>query len=420
MKKQFTLLFACLALLISSQAQPSRAKFSEKFQNDPRFEKLQKFIPPKTIPQRKSGDWYEPDTVYLYNTNGSVGLHTFSYENGKCASSIEQYWDQTYLSHKYIHTYNAFNNIKETLVQTWNKSDGEWEDRIKYIYNYSVQKNLIECILQVWEGYWANFNKIYYSYDTQNNVTEILVQWWDFYWENAAKMSYTYDSQNNKTGELVQLWINSGWVIFGKYMYIYDLQNHLIEGQRYKWDYYSEDWKMSDKWIYTYDTQNNMTEELFQSKNELDEWENAAKMSYTYDEHNNANLGMYQEWENNTWKDANGWLDLYYNNMKSMMSYEVNLFKITPTYIKPDINSIEENRVESVIKLYPNPTTGELTINNEQLTMNNIEIFDVYGRKVSSHHHIPTSSHHLINISHLPSGIYIVKMDGVCQKVVKL
>ena len=72
------------------------------------------------------------------------------------------------------------------------------------------------------------------------------------------------------------------------------------------------------------------------------------------------------------------------------------------------------------ITLVPNPTTGELTINNEQLTINNIEIFDIYGRK---HHLITSSSNHQINIAHLPAGIYFVKITtevgGVVKKIIK-
>ena len=70
-------------------------------------------------------------------------------------------------------------------------------------------------------------------------------------------------------------------------------------------------------------------------------------------------------------------------------------------------------------KVFPNPATNEITItnyeleiNNEQLTMNNVEIFDIYGRKISSHHLIPSSSNHLINVAHLPSGIYFIKVTS--------
>jgi len=73
------------------------------------------------------------------------------------------------------------------------------------------------------------------------------------------------------------------------------------------------------------------------------------------------------------------------------------------------------------LKVYPNPTVGQLTINNEQLTINNIEIFDIFGK---THHLITSSSNHLINIAHLPAGVYFVKIYteiGIqTQKIIKL
>ncbi|MCL2435805.1 MAG: T9SS type A sorting domain-containing protein, partial [Lentimicrobiaceae bacterium] len=80
------------------------------------------------------------------------------------------------------------------------------------------------------------------------------------------------------------------------------------------------------------------------------------------------------------------------------------------------------------ITLYPNPTTGELEIRNYELRINSIEVFDVYGRIVSSHHlppHTsnippsPSSSHQKINISHINSGIYFVKITTDSGEVVK-
>ena len=104
------------------------------------------------------------------------------------------------------------------------------------------------------------------------------------------------------------------------------------------------------------------------------------------------------------------------------------------------------------LHIFPNPTTGELTIsiNNEQLTMNNVvEIYDNVGRLVGVEYFRPSQSTHdtwvenvrpsqsthdtwvenvrplqhgngtTINISHLPNGIYFIQINGERVKVVK-
>jgi len=89
-----------------------------------------------------------------------------------------------------------------------------------------------------------------------------------------------------------------------------------------------------------------------------------------------------------------------------------------------DVNSINES--ESAIQIHPNPTTGELRIEIAGQAHNDVqsvEIFDVYGKKVSSNHLIPTSSNHLINISLFPAGIYFLKITTetgiITKKVIK-
>jgi hypothetical protein len=113
----------------------------------------------------------------------------------------------------------------------------------------------------------------------------------------------------------------------------------------------------------------------------------------------------------------------------------VSAYKEAAVWKKFNIVGINVGIVETdnypSLRVYPNPTTGELTIDNGQLTIDNVEIFDVYGRKLSSHHLITSSSNHLIisssihqiNISHLPAGFFFVTAtteNGVfVEKVVK-
>jgi hypothetical protein len=79
---------------------------------------------------------------------------------------------------------------------------------------------------------------------------------------------------------------------------------------------------------------------------------------------------------------------------------------------------INENKYANLI-VYPNPTNGELRITNYEFGITNIEIFDVYGRK----HLTGLPSYGLtvsnLNISHLPAGIYFLRIDETIVKVVK-
>ncbi|MCL2290108.1 MAG: T9SS type A sorting domain-containing protein [Bacteroidetes bacterium] len=81
--------------------------------------------------------------------------------------------------------------------------------------------------------------------------------------------------------------------------------------------------------------------------------------------------------------------------------------------------SIVDFPERSFYYVYPNPTTGQLTIKSEKIKIENIAIFDIYGRKLSFHHLITTSSDYKIDISSYPAGIYFLQINGETMKVVK-
>ena len=120
-----------------------------------------------------------------------------------------------------------------------------------------------------------------------------------------------------------------------------------------------------------------------------------------------------------------------YSNEPSPNGNRVNLgcYGNTAEASKSETTGIKEI-MQNLWTLFPNPTCGELRIDasagsatNGEWRMENVEIFDVYGRKISSHHLITSSSNHLINISHLPAGVYFLKIQTnngvVVRNVVK-
>jgi hypothetical protein len=72
----------------------------------------------------------------------------------------------------------------------------------------------------------------------------------------------------------------------------------------------------------------------------------------------------------------------------------------------------EEEYSGSRIFLSPNPATDELTIENSELKIKEIEIYNVLGEKIYSQQQTTNNKQQTVDISQLPSGIYILKVLG--------
>ena len=85
---------------------------------------------------------------------------------------------------------------------------------------------------------------------------------------------------------------------------------------------------------------------------------------------------------------------------------------------------VPEHQKTVSISVSPNPTTGELQITSYELQVTSIEIFDVFGRKQKAEgRKQKAESVIVLNISHLQSGLYFMKIETengtVVKKIVK-
>lgn len=118
------------------------------------------------------------------------------------------------------------------------------------------------------------------------------------------------------------------------------------------------------------------------------------------------NVGMYEPKH-----DGDG-------EMYHLLCYHVgeNLIYTNPEYNTCDIDEIHENKLEDGISIYPNPANNIVKIlNDNNLTITNIEIIDLTGRIVISVENTTD-----IDISNLPQGQYFVKISGESTIVKKL
>ena len=428
-----------LAGFLSSAAQ-NNFMVQERLQRQNANFESSKFLTPK---KNNSGpDWWEPDTVYCFITTGYIDRFIFKYNShGLLEEDTHQYWGNNSWgndrSNTYTYTYDSNNNV-------FTKATG---NNSLSTYTYDSDNNMLTDLSQNRiDNAWVNSTLRTYTYDSNNNrLTDLFQKWVNNSWENALLFTYTYDSNNNRLTELPQKWQNDSWVNdwFNAHTYTYDSNNNLLT----KLD------ELNYLSTYTYDSNNNVLNKLIQDRSD-NSWSNMGLITYACDFDNNTVTELWQRWINNSWVNTyqylrtydengngtsvefricleEGWqpannlvsgLKLYYNNMQSY--FFGGDYKMTASYVKvSDINTAIPKPVapsELNISIYPNPTTGELRIENCESRIKDIKIFDAIGNKLPL---CREKAEGKIDISHLPAGIYFVQITTekgvVTKKIMK-
>ena len=111
-----------------------------------------------------------------------------------------------------------------------------------------------------------------------------------------------------------------------------------------------------------------------------------------------------------------------------VMDYSYNSARILPRQTFDVLFSgVNTLSMENNIKVYPNPTQGELKIENGELKIGNIEIYDISGRQVLLSSFGEGRGEKSfgggsveVDISHLPAGVYFLRVNGNMVKIVKI
>ena len=78
-----------------------------------------------------------------------------------------------------------------------------------------------------------------------------------------------------------------------------------------------------------------------------------------------------------------------------------------------DIKEVNTNK----INLYPNPSNNQFTLDNGQELIKEVALYDVMGRKVQ--HLTVNAFSTTVNVSDLPNGIYVVKINTASEVIVR-
>ena len=90
-------------------------------------------------------------------------------------------------------------------------------------------------------------------------------------------------------------------------------------------------------------------------------------------------------------------------------------FDLTGVCVLNEKVSIHENMADINIKLYPNPCRNYINIEN--VNTKNILVYNVYGQLIAEY--TATSDSFIINTQTWQRGVYVLKIDGQCCRIVK-
>lgn len=328
-----------------------------------------------------------------------------------------------------LNTYSGV-NLTNSLTQTWTTPPGAWENAILINYTNNPDGTVNQSVTQSWNtgsSSWDNVQRSTFTYNAAKKVLTETSEIWVGMWMNSAKTTNTYDGSGYLINSLRQNWdfIMSNWKNFTQTNYTNNPSGTVNQSIDQTWDV-TNVWVNSERTTYTYtggDKVSIAISEIWTGAN----WQNDTKLTNTYDAGFRITNSLYQEWNTST--------SLWVNNSQSLYSYDIgnNLTQIisqtwstgTSTWTNATRVTFnytlgaEDFELGSKIVLYPNPSSGEITIRANDFPINtNYSISDQTGRSIQKGelNAIETK----LDISGMSGGLYFFKIDKMSKNSIKL
>ncbi|WP_118975844.1 T9SS type A sorting domain-containing protein [Taibaiella koreensis] len=201
----------------------------------------------------------------------------------------------------------------------YDASAGIWNNRNKYLHTFDANDNILTEVHQNWNtaaGTWENYSKRSFTYTTENRLATYVNQLWNTTsgnWDNVAKSVYTYDINGNMTSEIRSVWNTSGgvWNLLSNSIYTYNSNNLRDDFLSQTWNTGSNTWVNSLHWIYSY-TGTNLDFSILQLWNTgAGIWDNYEKDIYTYTVTHKISIDDRQKWIAGSWTNDRRYLYIY-------------------------------------------------------------------------------------------------------------
>lgn len=319
--------------------------------------------------------------------------------NNNLLSESQLFWDPSSskwsVAYIYSYTYNSSNLATMEIGQSRDFITNQLENSYQSINTYDGE-NITEQVSKTWEnGAWKNEYKSTFTYSGGRIVGALSYEWNGTDWDPEDRSTVTYDNNDFNT-IVTEDWDGTMWVTGDRQLFTYNSNNRIIRSIYESWD--GSKWVEEDRTDYVIDANGNKTKET----NIYD--------GSTFEENFMYDMGALMSSFVHPFKDKTG-LDYivegnpYHNKLLSTTNN--NSGRTTYNYNSLIVLGIEDFKiVNDNIKVYPIPTSGNMTIESLKADIKNVEIYNTLGSRVFS------TQDTKFNIDFLKAGVYFLNMTS--------
>jgi len=275
-------------------------------------------------------------------------------------SQTGAYYDST------VCFYNPDGRCNTTITYLWNASSGNWKPSGKNLFHYDAQYRADTLTYQAWS----------------NTLSA---------WVNGSRTSYIFSGAGTQLSEYTELGIsNNQWQPYSKKTSVY-VSNTATDSTRF-WSVAGSIWKDSVIDIRTLDQGLTLSDTTLQLSGGL--FMKKTLTTYEYDLHQNILHSVQLTWNTGSWLPMPGNNeDRYYYNYLS--------------------NTVNEVTYENCISVFPNPASTVLYVHStDDFPVMKASLYNITGGLVISHDQSGTTQTLNLNISMVPVGEYVLRLQS--------
>jgi hypothetical protein len=312
--------------------------------------------------------------------------------------------------------------------------DSIWVNSDSSVYQYNNAGKRIKTDSFKWEnGVWVQSYMDTTIYRSNPDVVEIQWFGWDgTAWNIRGKNIFTYANPEKPSSRYE-------YMHYTEYEYIYYDNNQIVsrtkesdiiydeQDRRLSFNRYSfidNNWTLVSRLHYSYDENGGHvgTYELFNATTNT--WDLDTRSTISFDNHKRFIGHITEAYRNQQWSIlyGNQYITTYNDNddleelIFKQWDSQNNTLKNIRREVYSDFQYLEvtgvaNNSTKLKVNAFPNPTTGLLTIQGDKIEKSQLQVNDLTGRTVFSKE-LHFGDQHQIDISSLPSGIYLLNLNS--------